>query len=130
MAVKNVVFVCVGNASRSQMAEAFFNSLAKDAKAISGGIKLAKMVDPVTVQVMKEVGIDMSKNKPKRIGETDIQRADMIISMCEYSCPVIGKQTEHWEVEDTKGKEIDAVRRVRDKIYERVKELLEKKSRF
>lgn len=74
---------------------------------------------------MKEIGIDISKNKPKPIANENVEKADKIISMCEGVCPVVGRPIVHWEVEETKGKGIETVRRVRDEIKDKVIGLIE-----
>lgn len=124
-----VLFVCVGNAGRSQMAEAFFNHLAQGkTKAISAGTKPASAVDPQTVQVMREVGIDISAARPKALTMQMLGQANRVISMgcgVEGVCPASFAETEDWQLEDPKGKPIEEVRRTRDEIRARVLDLLE-----
>jgi arsenate reductase len=128
--MRTVLFVCVGNAGRSQMAEAFFNQDAGGkARAISAGTKPAGAVDPRTVEVMREVGIDISGNKPKALTMEMLERADRVVNMgcgVEGVCPASFVETEDWQLEDPKGKPIEEVRRIRDEIRARVASLLEK----
>jgi protein-tyrosine-phosphatase len=126
--VKNVLFVCVENAGRSQMAEAFTNKYGQGKlTAQSAGIKLAPKVNPVVVEAMKEKGIDISMNKPKLLTQEMANKADLIVTMgCGASdlCPgPFFKDTVDWALEDPKGKSIDKVREIRDEIERRVKEL-------
>jgi len=128
--MRTVLFVCIGNAGRSQMAEAFFNHLADGkAKAISAGTKPASAVDPQTIEVMREVGIDISGNKPKALTMEMLEQADRVVTMgcgVEGVCPASFVETEDWQMEDPKGKPIEDVRRIRDEIRARVLRLLEK----
>jgi len=128
--METVLFVCVGNAGRSQMAEAFFNRLA-DGKvmAISAGTRPADAVDPQTIEVMREVGIDISGNRPKALTMQMLEQADRVVTMgcgAEGVCPASFVETEDWQLEDPKGKSLDEVRRIRDEIRTRVLRLLEK----
>ncbi len=127
--MKRVLFVCVENAGRSQMAEAFANYYGKGKlTAISGGVKLADRVNPVVVEAMKEKGIDISQAKPKLLTTKMTDETDLIITMgCGATdiCPgPFFKQTIDWELEDPKGKPIEKVREIRDEIKQRVKGLL------
>jgi len=128
--MRTVLFVCVGNAGRSQMAEAFFNQAAGGkARALSAGTKPASAVDPRTVEVMREVGIDISGNKPKALTMEMLEQADRVITMgcgVEGVCPASFVQTEDWQLEDPKGQPIEEVRRIRDEIRARVLRLLQK----
>ena len=125
-----VLFVCVGNSGRSQMAEAFFNQAASSkARAISAGTKPAGAVDPRTVEVMREVGIDVSVAKPKALTMEMLDQADRVVTMgcgTEGVCPASFVETEDWQLEDPKGKSLEEVRRIRDEIKTRVTRLLEK----
>jgi arsenate reductase (thioredoxin) len=126
--VKRVLFVCVENAGRSQMAEAFTNKYGQGKlTAQSAGIKLASKVNPVVVEAMKEKGIDISMNKPKLLTQEMANQADLIVTMgCGAAdlCPgPFFKDTVDWALEDPKGKSIDKVREIRDEIERRVKEL-------
>jgi arsenate reductase len=125
-----VLFVCVGNAGRSQMAEAFFNQAAGGkAKAISAGTRPASAVGPQTIEVMREVGIDISGNKPKALTMEMLEQADRVVTMgcgVEGVCPASFVETEDWQLEDPKGKPIEEVRRIRDEIRTRVLSMVEK----
>ena len=127
--MKTVLFVCVGNAGRSQMAEAFFNHLANGkARAISAGTKPASVVDPRTIEVMREVGIDTSSARPKALTMEMLEQADRVVTMgcgVEGVCPASFVETEDWQLEDPKGKSLEEVRRMRDEIRARVHRLLE-----
>jgi arsenate reductase len=122
----NVLFVCVGNACRSQIAKAWFNALAKNARAESAGTKPAERVSSKAVEVMREVGIDISKEKPKKLTEEMVRQADLIVTMgCEVECPFLPKEkTITWNVEDPLGKGIEKYREVRDRIRELVEKLI------
>jgi protein-tyrosine-phosphatase len=126
--MKTVLFVCVHNSGRSQMAEAFFNHLAKGkAKAISAGTEPASTVDPVVIRVMKEVGIDISTNKPKPLTPDMIDQANLVITMgcgAEAACPASWVETRDWGLEDPRDKPIEKVREIRDEIKARVINLL------
>jgi len=128
--MRMVLFVCVGNAGRSQMAEAFFNQAASGkAMALSAGTKPASAVDPRTIEVMREVGIDISRNKPKALTMEMMDQADRVVTMgcgVEGVCPASFVQTEDWQLEDPKGQPIEEVRRIRDEIRARVLRLLQK----
>ncbi len=127
--MKKVLFVCVENAGRSQMAEAFANHYGKgEVEASSAGIMLADKVNPVVVEVMKEKGIDISENMPKLLTMKMAENADKIIAMgcsVEKYCPApLLKNVVDWDLEDPKGKSIEKVREIRDDIERRVLELL------
>jgi len=128
--MKTVLFVCVGNSGRSQMAEAFLNDLVNGkARAISAGTKPASAVDPRTIEVMREVGIDISAARPKALTMEMLEQADRVVTMgcgTEGVCPASFVETEDWQLEDPKGKSLEEVRRIRDEIKTRVKRLLEK----
>jgi arsenate reductase (thioredoxin) len=127
---KTTLFVCVHNSGRSQMAEAFFNKMAKGrAYAVSAGTQPAENVNLVVVEAMKEVGIDISRNKPKALTLEMIEKADRMITMgcgadAEGLCPASFVETEDWALEDPKGKTIVEVRKIRDEIKRRVNDLL------
>jgi len=128
--MKTVIFVCVHNSGRSQMAEAFFNQTAAGkAVALSAGTQPGDKVHPVVVDVMREVGIDISGNKPKMLTLEMIERADKMITMgCGADagglCPAGFVETEDWALEDPMGKPISEVRTIRDEIKRRVSDLL------
>jgi len=128
--MKTILFVCVHNSGRSQMAEAFFNQMAKGkAQAYSAGTQPADKVNPVVVAAMKEVGIDISGNKPKTLMMDMVEKAARMITMgcggeAEAVCPAIFIETEDWALEDPKGKSRDQVRKIRDEIKDRVTNLI------
>ena len=127
--MKTVLFVCVGNSGRSQMAEAFFNQLANGkARAISAGTNPAANVEPTVVKVIKELGIDISGNKPKPLTPEMIDQANLVITMgcgAEAACPASWVETRDWGLEDPKDKPIEKVRQIRDEIKARVINLLQ-----
>jgi arsenate reductase len=127
--MKTVLFVCVGNSGRSQMAEGFFNHLANGkARAISAGTKPASAVDPKTIEVMREVGIDISAARPKALIMEMLDQASRVVTMgcgAEGVCPASFVETEDWQLEDPKGKPIEEVRWIRDQIRAKVMKLLE-----
>src|SRR5215210_6890532 len=127
---KIILFVCVENAGRSQIAEGFFNQkyAPKDCRAISAGTRPASQINPVVVQAMNEVGIDMiSSQKPKIITEDMIKSSTKSVNMgCmdKAECPVLFMgNVMDWGIEDPKGKPIEKVRDIRDEIDRRVKEI-------
>ncbi|MBX5326206.1 MAG: arsenate reductase ArsC [Candidatus Bathyarchaeia archaeon] len=127
--LKRVLFVCVENAGRSQMAEAFANHYGKGKLiAQSAGVKLADRVNPVVVEVMKEKGIDISNHKPKLLTVKMVEEADLVISMgcsVEKFCPApLLKNVIDWQLEDPKDKPIEVVRKIRDQIEAKVQELV------
>ncbi len=127
--LKKLLFVCVQNAGRSQMAEAFAKTYSGGKfEAVSAGTMPAKEVNPVVVQVMREKGIDLSANKPKLITSQMVQDADMIIVMgcsAEGFCPApLLNKVIDWGIEDPKGKPIEKVREIRDKIERKVRMLI------
>lgn len=130
--MKTVVFVCVHNSGRSQMAEAFLNQLAQGkAIGISAGTQPGDNVNPVVVEVMREVGIDISGNKPKALTLDMLEKADKMITMgCGADagglCPASFVETEDWALEDPKGKSLEQVRKIRDAVKEKVIELVGK----
>ena len=129
--MKKILFVCVENAGRSQMAEAFANHLGKaNIVAFSAGNQPAAQINPVVVQVMMEKGIDISMRKPKMLTFQMAQEADLIVTMgCNDQgiCPgPFFKPTIDWKLEDPKGKPIETVREIRDEIERRVENLIDK----
>jgi arsenate reductase len=127
--LKRILFVCVENAGRSQMTEAFANYYGKGKLvASSAGVMLADRVNPVVVEVMKEKGIDISQNQPKLLTLRMAEEADRIIPMgcsVEEICPTpLLKNVIDWGLEDPKGKPIEKVRQISDEIEDRVKELI------
>lgn len=126
---KTILFVCVENAGRSQIAEGFFRKYApKGYKAISAGTKPVSQINPLAVGVMKEVGIDISNETSKDITEDMIRNSTQIVNMgCMEgeSCPTLFLHSLlDWNIEDPKGKSIEKVREIRDEIEQRVKEIV------
>ena len=126
---KSILFVCVENAGRSQMAEGFFNKYApKGYEAISAGTKPISQINPIAVEVMREADIDISNQKSKELTEDMIRNSSNIVNMgCmeKESCPTLFLQNLlDWKIEDPKGKPIEKVREIRDEIDQRVKELV------
>jgi len=122
-----VLFLCVHNAGRSQMALGWFNHLAGDgAVAWSGGSEPGTEVNPAAVAAMAEAGIDIAQEFPKPWTEEIVRAADVVVTMgCGDSCPLFpGKRYEDWELGDPEGKGVDAVRPIRDDIEQRVRTLL------
>ncbi len=129
--IKTVLFVCVHNSGRSQMAEAFFNKLAGGkAQALSAGTQPAGEVNPVAVEAMKEAGINIAGSKPKLLTFDMVEKADRMITMgcgaeAEAVCPASFVKTEDWALEDPKGKSLEQVRKIRDEIKERMTRLIQ-----
>ena len=126
---KSILFVCVENAGRSQMAEGFFNKYApKGYEAISAGTKPVSQLNPIAVEVMREAGIDISNQKSKELTEDMIRNSSNIVNMgCmeKESCPTLFLQNLlDWNIEDPKDKPIEKVREIRDEINQRVKQLV------
>ncbi|OGO01162.1 MAG: arsenate reductase [Chloroflexi bacterium RBG_13_53_26] len=126
--MKTVLFVCVHNSGRSQMAEAFFNHLAGGkAMAISAGTHPSDAVNPIVIEVMREMGIEISSNKPKHLTDEMLDTADRVVSMgcgVEGLCPAAFVETEDWQIEDPKDKSLEEVRRIRDEIRAKIVDLL------
>ena len=125
--VPTVLFLCVHNAGRSQMAMGWFNHLARDhATALSGGSEPADSVNPAAVLAMAEVGIDIAHALPKQWTDASIGAADVVVTMgCGDTCPFVpGKRYEEWELPDPAGQSVESVRPIRDEIDERVRRLL------
>ena len=125
--VPEVLFVCVHNAGRSQMAAAFASRLAAGRIAVfSGGSEPAAALNPVVVAAMAERGIDISAEVPRRWADDDVRSADIVVTMgCGDSCPYYpGRRYVDWELDDPAGRPIDEVRPIRDDIERRVQELV------
>jgi len=123
----NVLFVCVQNAGRSQIAEAFFQRATTDEHgARSAGSAPAARVHPEVVAVMREVGVDLEGRTPRGLDRSDVEWADLVVTMgCGDACPVLpGKSYLDWELTDPAGLPPDEVRAVRDEIEKRVNELV------
>ncbi|MFG2059590.1 arsenate reductase ArsC [Micromonospora sp. NPDC048930] len=127
MSKPSVLFVCVHNAGRSQMAAGWLRHLAGDAVEVrSAGSEPADQINPMAVEAMREVGIDITANKPKILDYATAEASDVIITMgCGDVCPAFpGKRYEDWKLEDPAGQGLDTVRRIRDQIRTRVEDLL------
>ena len=128
--MKTVIFVCVHNSGRSQMAEAFFNQMSEGkAIALSAGTQPGDKVHPEVIAAMREVGIDISGNKPKILTMEMIEKADKMITMgCGADagglCPASFIETEDWALEDPKDKPLEQVRAIREDIKKRVMNLI------
>lgn len=122
-----VLFVCVHNAGRSQMAAGFMNAIgAGRVEVLSAGSAPKDSINPIAVQAMQEVGIDISNNVPKVLTPEAVQESDAVITMgCGDACPFYpGKRYEDWVLDDPAGQGIESVRIIRDDIKKRVEQLL------
>jgi len=123
----SVLFVCVHNAGRSQMAAGFMTPLGQGrVEVLSAGSAPKDSINPVAVEAMKEIGIDISENSPKVLTPEAVQQSDAVITMgCGDACPYYpGKRYEDWVLEDPAGQGIESVRVIRDEIKMRVEKLL------
>jgi len=128
--MKKVLFVCVENSARSQMAEGFAKHYGKGRiEAYSAGTKVAREIKPIVVKVMAEKGIDISNQKPKPLDQKMVEQADVIITMgcsVDKMCPApMLKNVIDWKIEGPKGKPIEKVREIRDSIERKVVNLLD-----
>lgn len=130
--MQTVIFACVHNAGRSQMAAAFFNALAhpEKARAFSAGTEPGSQLHPEVLEAMQEVGIDLSGAKPQLLTQELAGGADTLITMgCGDKCPVVpGLKRGDWPLEDPKGKPVERVRAIRDEVRARVLTLLQERS--
>ena len=125
--MSTVLFVCLQNAGRSQMSQALFERAAAGRhQALSAGTTPADQVHPEVVQVMRELGVDLSGRRPQALSRELAERADVVVTMgCGDSCPFIpGRRYIDWELPDPHGRPLEAVRAIRDEISERVEQLL------
>lgn len=126
--MKKIIFACVHNAGRSQMAAAWFNQLADPelAHAVSAGTQPGERVHPEVVEAMREVGVDFAGIKPQRLTDALAHDATLLITMgCGDECPVVpGAKRDDWPLEDPKGKPIERVREIRDDVKSRVTKLV------
>ena len=125
--IPEVLFVCVHNAGRSQMAAGLLTMLAGGRVSVrSAGSEPAEAINRMAVEAMKELGIDISRELPKPLAEASVREADVVITMgCGDACPIFpGKRYEDWELEDPAGKDLETVRRIRDEIRARVEVLI------
>ncbi|MEX1178467.1 MAG: arsenate reductase ArsC [Nitriliruptor sp.] len=126
--VPTVLYLCVHNAGRSQMAAGWTRHLGGDrVQVLSGGSEPADRINPTAVEAMDEVGIDITGTQPRRWDEETLGAADVIVTMgCGDTCPVVpGKRYVDWALEDPAGQDLDAVRPIRDDIRDRVAALLD-----
>ncbi|MHA1155320.1 MAG: arsenate reductase ArsC [Candidatus Heimdallarchaeota archaeon] len=128
--MKRIYFLCIGNTSRSQMAEGFAKHFSKGLVEVkSGGTKPASKVSSKALMVMKEIGIDISNHYPKKMDIEFAKQSDLVIIMgcgAEKMCPAwVVSKSENWDLEDTQDQEIDFYRKIRDSIKTHVLELLE-----
>ncbi len=124
---KKILFVCVENAGRSQMAEGFFRKYAPQFDAISAGTQPSSHLNPIVVQAMKEIGIDITKQKPKELTKEMIEQSISVNMGCmnRESCPALFvKDLIDWNISDPKNKDIVQVREIRDIIKNRVLDLI------
>ena len=124
---REVLFVCVHNAGRSQMAAGFLDNLADGRVSVrSAGSEPGEEINPQAVEAMAERGIDISKKLPRPLTDDGVRAADVVITMgCGDACPIYpGKRYEDWDLEDPAGKDLDTVRRIRDEIEPRVQRLV------
>ena len=127
MSAPEVLFVCVHNAGRSQMAAGLLNHLAQGRVQVrSAGSEPTNQLNPTVVEAMREVGVDVSREFPKPLTGAMVRAADVVITMgCGDACPIYpGKRYEDWELEDPAGKDLETVRRIRDEIADRVRGLV------
>jgi len=125
--VPEVLFVCVHNAGRSQIAAALTHSLSQGRVQVrSAGSTPASEINPAVVQAMREIGLDISQEFPKPLTDEVVQAADIVITMgCGDACPIYpGRRYRDWEIDDPAGQPIETVRRIRDEIRDRVQALL------
>jgi arsenate reductase len=126
--MKTVLFACVHNAGRSQIAAAIFNQLADatKARAISAGTQPGVRVHPEVVEVMREKGVDVGGVAPAKLTDSLAAKANLLVTMgCGEACPVVpGVERDDWPLDDPKGQPIERVRHIRDQIELRVRELL------
>jgi arsenate reductase (thioredoxin) len=123
-----ILFVCVHNAGRSQMAGGLLEKLAGDRVEVrTAGSEPANEINPVAVEAMAEVGVDLSREVPELLATDAVREAEVVITMgCGDACPVFpGKRYEDWDLEDPAGKDLVTVRRIRDQIEQRVRALLD-----
>jgi protein-tyrosine-phosphatase len=125
--IPEVLFVCVHNAGRSQMAAALLERKAEGrVRVLSAGSEPADRLNPVVVEAMRELGADISSERPKGLEDAMVREADVVITMgCGDACPIYpGKRYEDWELEDPSGKDLETVRGIRDEIEKRIDALL------
>ena len=124
----SVLFVCVHNAGRSQMAAGFLRDIAGDRVEVrSAGSMPADQINPTAVEAMKEVNVDITAEQPKPLTTEAVQASDVVITMgCGDACPIFpGKRYEDWKLDDPAGQGIDAIRPIRDEIRARIEKLID-----
>lgn len=122
-----VLFVCVHNAGRSQMAAGYLDHMAGDrVNILSAGSEPADAINPAAIEVMLEEGIDLTQSQPKQLTSEQVEQADVVVTMgCGDTCPIYpGKRYEDWTLDDPAGQDIDAVRKIRDEIRSRIENLV------
>ncbi|XPP27745.1 MAG: arsenate reductase ArsC [Leucobacter sp.] len=122
-----VLFVCVHNAGRSQMAAGYLRALAGDrVRVLSAGSEPAGRLNPLAVAVMAEEGIDIAAHSPKLLSSDEVRESDVVVTMgCGDTCPIFpGKRYEDWVLDDPAGQRVESVRRIRDEIRRRVETLI------
>ncbi len=125
--IPEVLFVCVHNAGRSQMAAGLLAKLGEERVHVrTAGSAPADEINPVAIEAMSELGIDLSKELPTPLSDEVVRAADVVITMgCGDACPIYpGKRYEDWELEDPAGQDLETVRKIRDEIQRRVEALL------
>src|SRR5215207_6647380 len=125
--VPEVLFVCVHNAGRSQMAAALLERHAEGrVQVTSAGSEPADRLNPAVIEAMKEAGIDISAERPKKLEDGMVRESDVVITMgCGDACPIYpGKRYEDWDLEDPSGKDLETVRGIRDEISARIDALI------
>lgn len=129
--MRTVIFACIHNAGRSQMAAAFFNALADPgkARAVSAGTQPGTRVHPEVLEAMEEVGLDLSGARPQPLTPELAEGADTLVTLgCGEQCPALpGLRREDWPLEDPKGKSIERVREIREEVRARVSALIEER---
>ena len=126
MKKKKILFVCVENSCRSQMAEGLANHFCGDVfQAFSAGSKPSGKVNPAAVQVMQDAGIDIAQNKSKRFTDLPMKNFDYVVTLgCQDTCPFVpGRRHIDWEIEDPKGKGLEFFRRTREEIKQKIMDL-------
>ena len=128
MKKKKIVFICIENARRSQMAQGFAEAFGQEkVEVYSAGSRPSQQIDPMIIEVMKEKGIDLSSKRPKSLNDLPSIEMDYLVTMgCEETCPaVLSKKIIEWEIPDPKGKSIEFYREIRDLIKDKVKTFFE-----
>jgi protein-tyrosine-phosphatase len=123
-----VLFVCVHNAGRSQMAAGLLEQRSGGrVRVLSAGSEPADRLNPAVVEAMKEIGIDIAAERPKKLEDDMVRESDVVITMgCGDACPIYpGKRYEDWDLEDPAGKDLETVRGIRDRIAERIDRLIQ-----